>query len=312
MTGSETARPDSAAADPSAPPTRVACLQLSPAAAELAINRRLAERAIGTAARAGAQVIVLPELMTTGYHLTSAESVALAEPAAGPGVTSWIKALEGHPAVVVGGFCERGQDGEIYNSAAMVSSDGLLSVYRKTHLWGEEHRLFRPGDEAPPVVDTRWGRVGMAICYDLFFPEVTRGMALAGAQLLAVPTNSPSTGARSPGSRAPADGIGHTVARAAAYLNRVYIAVCDRHGDERGHTWTARSSVIDPEGEFLAGPVGYEQQLLLADCDLPEANRKRWNGTDNNALADRRPELYGALVAPVGSAVRPVGEAAAR
>jgi predicted amidohydrolase len=139
----------------------------------------------------------------------------------------------------------------------------------------------------------------MAICYDLFFPEVTRGLALGGAQLLSVPTNSPFNGQRAPGTGALADGIGHTVARAAAYLNRVYVAVCDRYGDERGNSWTARSSVIGPEGEFLAGPVAYEEHLLLADCDLPDAERKQWDGTSNDALADRRPELYASVVAPV-------------
>ncbi len=244
-------------------------------------------------------MIVLPELATTGYHLEPSEAADLAEDAAGASITAWIEALAGSAAVVVGGFCERGPDGNIYNSAAMVSSDGLVSIYRKTHLWDQEYRLFRAGTEAAPVIRTRWGPVGMAICYDLFFPELTRGLALGGAWLLAVPTNSPSSGGRAPGSRAPAAGIGHTVARAAAYLNRMYVAVCDRHGDERGHAWTARSSIIGPEGDFLAGPVGYEEKLLFADCDLAAAERKQWDGTSNDALADRRPELYASVVTPL-------------
>jgi len=242
-------------------------------------------------------VIVLPELMTTGYHLEPAEAAALAEDPEGPSVTTWIAALAESDAIVIGGFCERGFDGRIYNSAAIVASDGLMALYRKTHLWGDEHRLFTPGTEPPPVVNTRWGSVGIAICYDLFFPELIRGLALEGAHLLAVPTNSPWEGPRAAGSVAPADGIGHIVARAAAYLNRVYIAVCDRSGDERGRAWSSRSSVIGPEGEFLAGPVGYAEELLLADCDLRAAQRKQWDGTTNDAFADRRPELYGNVLA---------------
>ena len=279
--------------------TRIACAQLAPVVADPADNRRLADRAIRAAARSGAQVIVLPELTTTGYYLELPEAADLAEDAAGASVTAWIEALAGSTAVLVGGFCERGSDGNVYNSAAMVSSDGLLSVYRKTHLWAREPRLFTPGGQPPPVVDTCWGPIGMAICYDLFFPEVTRGLALGGAWLLAVPTNSPFDGPRAPGARGPAGGIGHTVARAAAYLNRVYVAVCDRHGDERGNAWTARSSIVGPEGQFLAGPVGYSEELLIADCDLADAERKRWEGASNDAFADRRPELYASVVAPL-------------
>jgi predicted amidohydrolase len=269
---------------------------VAPAIADPAANRRLANQAIHEAVAAVAQVIVLPELMTTGYHLTSAEAAEMAEEATGPSVTAWISALAGTRAVVVGGFCERASDGTIYNSAAMVCADGVMAVYRKTHLWDQEHLLFTPGPDAPPVVKTRWGPVGIAICYDLFFPELTRGLALAGAHLLTVPTNAPWDGLRAPGSIAPSDGISHTVARAAAYLNRVYIAVCDRCGDERGNAWTSRSSVIGPEGEFIAGPVAYREELLLADCYLPEAARKQWKGTTNDAFADRRPGLYHALV----------------
>jgi predicted amidohydrolase len=136
----------------------------------------------------------------------------------------------------------------------------------------------------------------MAVCYDLFFPELTRAVALAGARLLAVPTNSPHHGQRLPGSTTPPDGIGHIVARTAAYLNRMYVAVCDRYGDERGQHWTARTSIVGPEGDFLAGPVGYEDALLIADCELPTADCKHWDGTVNDALADRRPELYTAVV----------------
>lgn len=278
-----------------APTVRVACAQVAPVVADPDANRKLAAEAIAEAVRAGAQIIVLPELMSTGYHLEPAEAVALAEDADGPSVTAWIEALSGSEAIAVGGFCERGEDGIVLNSAAMVDADGVLAVYRKTHLWAAESQLFVPGTESPPVVETRWGPVGMAICYDLFFPELTRSLALHGAHILVVPTNSPWEGSRKIGERAPADGIGHAVARTAAYLNRVWVAVCDRHGDERGRTWTSRSSIISPEGTFVAGPVGYEETLLLADCDLADAIRKRWDGTDNDAFGDRRPELYGAV-----------------
>jgi predicted amidohydrolase len=284
-------------------PIRVACAQVAPAIADPHTNRHIAAGAIQAALASGAQVIVLPELMTTGYHMTPAEASVHAEGPGGSSVSSWTAALAGSDAIVIGGFCELGADGQTYNSAAMVDTDGLIAVYRKTHLWGQEHRLFTPGSAPPPVVRTMWGPIGIAICYDLFFPELTRGLALDGAHLLAVPTNSPWDGPRASHSVGPSNGIGHVVARAAAYLNRVYVAVCDRSGEERGNAWRSRSSVIDPEGEFLAGPVAYAEQLLLADCNLPDAERKQWDGTTNNAFADRRPELYGSVIS-----VRPFGQ----
>lgn len=269
---------------------------MAPVIADPQRNAELAARAIRESVRDGASVIVLPELMTTGYHLTVAETSELAESPTGASIASWVAALSGSESIVVGGFCERGDDGVIYNSAAMVSGDGVMAVYRKTHLWDKEHRLFTPGDSPPPVINTRWGPVGVAICYDLFFPEVVRTLALSGARLLTVPTNSPTDEVRPAAAPSVDNGIGHAIARTGAYLNRVYIAVCDRHGDERGHSWTARSSIVGPEGDFLAGPVSYSEQFVVADCDLALADTKQWEGTTNDAFADRRPGLYGRLI----------------
>jgi len=275
---------------------KVACAQVAPVVADPDANRRMAARVIRSALAAGANMIVLPELMSTGYHLDAAEASMLAEPVDGPTLRSWRDALQGSDAVVIGGFCEAGNNGVVHNSAALVDAAGVVATYRKTHLWADEHLLFEPGDQPPPVVETRWGSVGIAICYDLFFPELTRTLALGGAQLLAIPTNSPWGGPRVAADPAAHDGIGHAVARSAAYLNRVFVAVADRHGDERGASWTARSSIIGPEGDFLAGPVGYDEGLLLADCRLADADVKQWEGTTNDAFRDRRPELYDAVI----------------
>ena len=85
-----------------------------------------------------------------------------------------------------------GDDGLVYNSAALVSPDGVLAVYRKAHLWDAEKLVFTPGDAPPPVVDLPFGRVGLMICYDLEFPEWVRLAALAGADLIAAPVNWPA------------------------------------------------------------------------------------------------------------------------
>ena len=93
---------------------------------------------------------------------------------------------------VVAGFCELGEDGRLYNSAAVVSGDAVLAVYRKAHLWDAEKLVFTPGGGPPPVVDLPFGRVGLMICYDLEFPEWVRLAALGGADLIAAPVNWPA------------------------------------------------------------------------------------------------------------------------
>jgi predicted amidohydrolase len=137
------------------------------------------------------------------------------------------------------------------------------------------------------VIETRYGRIGLGVCYDLEFPELTRGLALAGAELIALPTNWP----RDP---VPPDGrpILHSLALTTAYLSRVYVAVCDRCGTERGLEFEGGSVIAGPDGGLRAGPVQDRGvQTLLADCDLTGARQKR-TGEHNDAFADRRPAYY--------------------
>ena len=128
------------------------------------------------AAAAGARLVVLPELCDSGYVFDAADPAAEARGLAAPAADSvtlrqW-RALAGrHRLVIVGGFCELGADGRLYNSAALVDASGTRAVYRKAHLWDKEKLVFTPGDAAPPVVDTEFGRVAVMVCYDLEFPE---------------------------------------------------------------------------------------------------------------------------------------------
>ena len=125
------------------------------------------------------------------------------------------------------------------------------------------------------------------ICYDLEFPELVRGVALRGAQLVAVPANWPANAV--PTDERPVE---VTKALAAAATNRLLIAVADRCGDERGVSWTGASLIAGPEGYPLAGPASAEEpDVLWADVDLPATSDKRL-GDHNDALTDRRPELY--------------------
>jgi predicted amidohydrolase len=267
---------------------RIACHQLAPVIGELDANRERALAAIAAAADAGAQVVVLPELVTSGYVFADAdEARALAEPADGPTLAGWAARAAERGLVIAGGFAELGGDGRVYNSAAIVDPGGVRAVYRKAHLWDAEPDCFTPGDAPPPVVDTPHGRIGLIVCYDLEFPEWSRAAAVRGAELLCVPTNWPRE-ARPDGER-PMEIV---KAMAAAATNRMFVAACDRCGTERGVDWVAGTVIVGPDGWLLAGPPERaEPALLVADADLAAARDKAL-GPRNDVLADRRPELY--------------------
>jgi len=269
--------------------TVVACCQLAPKIGDLAYNRTLTERAIRQAAFQGAQVVVLPELVQSGYLFADRfEALSLAETVDGLTLQLWQALARELNLVIVGGFCERLPGDELANSAAMIDANGLRAVYRKAHLWDAEKDIFSAGDAPPPVVETLHGRFGMLICYDLEFPEWVRLAALAGAELLCAPVNWPD-GPRPPTER-PAEVLR---VQANASVNRMFIAACDRYGHERGVGWVQGSVIVDADGYPLAGPAEQGgEQMLLATLYLGEASNKRISAR-NDLHRDRRPQLYG-------------------
>jgi predicted amidohydrolase len=267
--------------------TRAAALQLAPVLGDVDGNRERASRAIVDAASRGASLIVLPELTVSGYCFEDrAEARASAEPLAGPTVAGWTELAASAGLVIVGGICELGRSGALHDTVAIVGREGLLSSYRKTHLWGREQDLFEPGLVAPPVVATEHGRLGVALCYDSWFPELMRRLALERAEVVAVPMNN--SAARPP--HIPQQ-IEVTVAAATAVCNRVFIVQADRSGRERGVDWDEASVIVDPDGRLLAGPEP-GAALLIADLELDRA-RDKAIGPRNDVVTDRRPELYG-------------------
>ena len=268
--------------------TRVTCCQLAPVIADLDANVRLTTEAIRSAVAAGAQVVVLPELATSGYVFESAdEARAVAITTDHALFAEWASIVRPVNGVVIGGFAEVGDDGLLYNSAAVVDGTGVLAVYRKVHLWAREKLVFEPGSAEPPVVDTPIGRIGVVICFDLEFPEFTRSVALRGAELIAAPTNWPRETVPA-GERVPEV----TVSMAAAYSNHVAIACCDRAGRERGQDWNEASCVIDERGWVIATPDSHG--FASADLDLALSHDKSM-GSLVDVFGDRRHELYGAL-----------------
>ena len=266
--------------------TRVACAQIPLLIGDIAANQSAAAAAIETAARDGAQIVVLPELASSGYVFADrAELASLAETRDGPSVTGWVNLAESWGVTIVAGFPEAAGD-QIYNSAVIVDPTGVLGFYRKAHLWDTENNVFDRGDDLPLLVDTPHGRLGVMICYDLEFPEWVRAVALAGADLLCAPVNWPLL-PRPDGER-PTEMVR---ALAGAGTNRMPIAVCDRAGVERGVDWIGGSVITDADGYPMAvAPYG-RPGSVTADVDLEQARIKRFN-ENNDVHGDRRTDLY--------------------
>jgi predicted amidohydrolase len=270
---------------------RIVCRQLTPTLGNLDANIRLTLDVIADSVENGARLVVVPELALSGYMFTSTdEARPVAITPTHPVFALWSDAVREAGAVVVGGFAELGSDGLVYNSAAVVDGTGVLAIYRKVHLWDKEKLVFTPGSAAPPVVDTPIGKLGVLICFDLEFPEMTRMLALGGAELLVAPTNWPSETVPA-GERIPEV----TVAMAAAYSNRVAIAACDRTGVERGQDWNGASTIINEQGWVVA--TVDDRGVASADLDLALSHDKSLSDMVD-MFADRRPELYGAFTAP--------------
>jgi 5-aminopentanamidase len=276
-------------------PVRIAACQVSLLVGQPEENRAAAAAAVTEAAGQGARIVVLPELTPSGYVFGDpAEARSLSEPADGPTAAEWTELAVRHELVIAGGFSEVGTDGRLYNSAMLVDSSGVRAVYRKAHLWDAEADFFTPGEQPPSVIDTRYGAIAVMICYDVEFPEWVRLPALAGADLLAVPTNWPAEPV--PAGERP---IVTANVQVAAFANRMFVAAACRCGDERGVSWTGGSVIAGPDGYPVAGPAstsgdrgGARAELLLADCELSLARNKA-TSTRNDAHADRRPALYG-------------------
>lgn len=265
---------------------RVACCQVPLAIGDRDANRDIVRAAVEGAAGNGAQVIVLPELASSGYVFADrAELEALAEPRDGPTVTAWAELAATLGVTIVGGFPERA-GAAVFNSAAIVDASGLRGVYRKAHLWDTENAVFDLGDDLPLTIDTEHGRIGVMICYDVEFPEWVRAAALAGADLLCVPVNWPLL--PRPAGERPTEQIR---VLAGAGINRLPIAVCDRTGVERGVDWIGGSIITDADGYPVAVAQFREPGTIISELDLAQSRIKKFN-ENNDVFGDRRVELY--------------------
>ncbi|MEU2185072.1 carbon-nitrogen hydrolase family protein [Streptomyces thermolilacinus] len=264
------------------PPLRTALLQSSGQLGDVAANLKILEEAAARAAASGAGLLVAPELFLTGYAI-GADIARLAEPADGPSAREAAAIAVRHGLAIAYGYPERDGDA-VYNSARLVGADGTpLANYRKTHLYGGfEQDWFTPGDQ--PVVQAEVGgvRVGLMICYDVEFPENVRAHALAGTDLLLVPTALMH----------PAEIVAESVVPVRAFENQLYIAYANRTGPEGDFEFVGLSALAGPDGTARAR-AGRGEELVTGDADPELLRRSR---DENPYLRDRRPALYTGLV----------------
>ena len=254
--------------------------------------------ALDRAAASGASLAIFAELAFERFHPqrpADTSFLELAEPVPGPTTDLFCERARRHAMVIILNLYER--DGaRAYDCSPVIDADGrLLGRTRMVHITDyacfHEQGYYTPGDTGAPVYDTRAGRIGVAICYDRHYPEYMRALAVAGADLVAVP----QAGAVGEWP----EGLYEAELRVAAFQNGYYTALCNRVGVEECLTFAGESFVCAPNGQVIARAPAGEDTILYADVDLSSAERSH---ARRLFLRDRRPELYAEWVrAAVGA-----------
>jgi 5-aminopentanamidase len=260
---------------------RLAVCQASGRPADVAANLLAVRSAALHAAAAGAALVVFPETFVSGYNIGDRMG-ELAEPGDGRAVTT-LRAIAAEAGIaVLCGYPERAGE-RVYNAAILVDPAGRpLLTYRKTHLFGPvDLAAFAPGD-AFALADFAGLRVGVLICYDIEFPEAARRLAIAGAELILVPTSL----------MAPFDVVVRTLVPARAAENQVFVAYANRVGREGDLRYVGQSCVVGPDGSDLVRAGRDEEALLVADLDPAAIVSTR---ASHFYLEGRRPSLYETL-----------------
>jgi N-carbamoylputrescine amidase len=246
----------------------------------------------------GAKIICFPELFATPWfpREMNHEHFSYAEKMDGPSVASMQKLSRDHGVAIICPIFEKGEDG-FFNSAVVIDAGGmLLGQYRKIHvpqipLW-EEKYYFSPGNLGFPVFQTKFAVIGIQICWDNFFPEGSRILALKGAQVIFSPTAAAFASHKR----------WETVISGNAISNGLYIFRINRVGSEEKQDFYGRSFCVSPEGELMDQPTGMKEAIALIDIDLNEIERvrKEWC-----FLKDRRPEAYEEICYDKDTSVKP-------
>lgn len=239
------------------------------------------------AAARDAKLLVLPECYLSGYMFADRASAAAGAISAGSSEMREIVALCGkHDVEVIVGFLEADGD-KLYNSAAVVGASGVIGVHRKRHLpfLGADRFVDEPPGTELSLFETRVGKVGVAICYEIRFPEIMRSLALAGADFIALPTNWPVQSVI----------LAEQFTRVRAAENFIYLLVANRADAEGDATFLGQSQIIDPLGAVI-GSSGRSEGVMAAIVDVERARNKtitvKAGEFEVSPFKDRRPATY--------------------
>lgn len=279
-------------------PIRVAVVQFDPQVGtqNRSSNLETSLQLALEAANKGANLIVLPELANTGYLFSNRlDAYEHAEPVPdGPSTRAWADFARDHQVYLVAGIAER-EGMQLFDTAVLLGPDGMIGKYRKAHLWNKEKLWFSPGNLGFPVFETPIGRIGLLICWDIWFPEVPRILTQQGADIICSLNNWVWT-------PPPLfDDAGKCMASyltmTAAHVNNVFIAAANRIGEEHGGRYLGCSLIAGING-WPIGKVASsdKQEILFADIDLSSARSAPiWNDL-NDLQRDRRVDLYDGML----------------
>jgi len=269
-----------------------------------AANRRKTLALAETAAKRGAQIICTQELHCSQYFCQSEDhaNFALAEPIPGPSTVAWQKFAQQHGVVVVASLFEKRSAGLYHNTAVIIDADGsLLGIYRKMHIPDDplyyEKFYFTPGDTGFRAWQTKFGRIGVLICWDQWYPEAARLTALQGAEILFYPTAIGWHPKEKKAHGANQHGAWRISHQGHAVANGCFVAAVNRIGLERpvggdGLEFWGRSFVAGTSGQMLAEASPDREEILLVPVDLGQVDVTR---THWPFLRDRRIDAYGDL-----------------
>ncbi len=257
-------------------------------------NIRRGLQAAESAADDGAQVICFAELaferFYPQYHATDKE-LSLATPVPGPITDVFVEFAARRNCVVVLNLFEHSA-GQTFDSSPVIDADGsILGITRMVHITDypgfHEQDYYAPGDRGVPVFDTRYGKIGVAICYDRHFPEYMRALAVAGAQLVVIP--QAGTVGEWP------EGLYEAELQVAAFQNGYFTALCNRVGKEDELEFSGESFVCNPAGKTIGRAQPAVDEVLLCDIDLQEIENCH---AKQLFMKHRRPELYADWIGP--------------
>lgn len=258
----------------------LALYQCQPGPDDVAGNLRRLEQAARQAVQSGADLLVLPEMFLSGYNIGAQRVAELAEASDGPSAARIAEVARQHNIGILYGYPERDAGGAIFNSVQLIDRHGERRAnYRKTHLYGDLDRTqFSASDTPPAIFELDGWKIGLLICFDVEFPENVRSLAMAGADLVLVPTAN----------MRPYEFVAQVLVPTRAYENQVFLAYANYAGPEGELEYCGLSCIVAPDGQVMT-QAKHGEELLVAELD-PQRIALAREGYSYVHL--RRPVLY--------------------